>query len=123
LFFLPFLFFLKHPHPLPHQHKNPSFFTPYKQIIPTFKHINHYNPPFIFIIPFFFMNDPFHTAIPIIPLYPKIIIAFTPAQFILLYLLSTISTIIPSFLFPYITKPIAANRSITLLYLILILPL
>ncbi|MFB8734275.1 MFS transporter [Bacillus sp. SL00103] len=52
----------------------------------------------------FFMNDALQTAIAMMAVYAKIIIGFTAGQFILLYLVSTISSIIGSFLFGYITK-------------------
>ncbi|MGG5177865.1 MFS transporter [Bacillus sp. MM09(2025)] len=123
LFFLPFLFFVKDPHPLPQQEKKASFFSGYKEIIRTFKEMKHYKPAFIFMIAFFFMNDALQTAIAMMAVYAKIIIGFTAGQFILLYLVSTISSIIGSFLFGYITKAIGAKRSITVVYVILIVAL
>lgn len=53
LFFLPFLFYVKDPHPLPQQEKKASFFSGYKEIIRTFKEMKHYKPAFIFMIAFF----------------------------------------------------------------------
>ncbi|MFW0810781.1 MFS transporter [Bacillus pumilus] len=123
LFFLPFLFYVKDPHPLPQQEKKASFFSGYKEIIRTFKEMKHYKPAFIFMIAFFFMNDALQTAIAMMAVYAKIIIGFTAGQFILLYLVSTISSIIGSFLFGYITKAIGAKRSITVVYVILIVAL
>lgn len=69
------------------------------------------------------MNDALQTAIAMMAVYAKIIIGFTAGQFILLYLVSTISSIIGSFLFGYITKAIGAKRSITVVYVILIVAL
>ncbi|MCM2987898.1 MFS transporter [Bacillus safensis] len=123
LFFLPFLFFVKDPHPLPQHEKKASFFSGYKEIVHTFKEMRRYKPAFIFMIAFFFMNDALQTAIAMMAVYAKIIIGFTAGQFILLYLVSTISSIIGSFLFGYITKAIGAKRSITVVYVILIVAL
>lgn len=75
------------------------------------------------MIAFFFMNDALQTAIAMMAVYAKIIIGFTAGQFILLYLVSTISSIIGSFLFGYVTKAIGAKRSITVVYVILIVAL
>ena len=69
------------------------------------------------------MNDALQTAIAMMAVYAKIIIGFTAGQFILLYLVSTISSIIGSFLFGYVTKAIGAKRSITVVYVILIVAL
>ncbi|WP_353855960.1 MFS transporter [Bacillus sp. Bos-x628] len=123
LFFLPFLFFVKDPHPLRQQVKKPSFFSGYQVIFQTVKDMKCYKPAFIFMIAFFFMNDSLQTAIAMMAVYAKIIIGFTAGQFILLYLVSTVSSIIGSFIFGYITKAIGAKRSITVVYLILIFAL
>ncbi|MFJ5963614.1 MFS transporter [Bacillus sp. NPDC093026] len=123
LFFLPFLFFVKDPHPLRQQVKKPSFFSGYRVIFQTVKDMKRYKPAFIFMIAFFFMNDALQTAIAMMAVYAKIIIGFTAGQFILLYLVSTVSSIIGSFIFGYITKAIGAKRSITVVYLILIFAL
>ncbi|MDI6562973.1 MFS transporter, partial [Bacillus altitudinis] len=76
---------------LPQQEKKASFFSGNKEIIRTFKERKQYKPAFIFMIAFFFMNDALQTAIAKIAVYAKIIIGFTACQFILLYLVSTIS--------------------------------
>ncbi|MGE6631176.1 MFS transporter [Bacillus sp. NPDC077027] len=123
LFFIPFLLFVKDPQEINHDRVRKSFFSGYHDIVQTFKEMKHYKSAFTFMIAFFFMNDALQTAIAMMAVYAKIIVGFTAGQFILLYLVSTVTSIIGSFLFGYITKGIGAKRSITVVYLILIVAL
>jgi len=55
--------------------------------------------------------------------YATAIVGFSSGQFIILYLVSTVSTIIGSLAFGYITKSVGAKRAITMVALIMIVAL
>lgn len=110
LFSLPLFFFVKDK-PYPEQKKE-SFLSGYKEIYHTFKEMRLYKSVFLFMIAYFFLNDAIATAIAIMAVYAKAIVGFTTGKFILLYLVSTVSSIIGSFVFGYITKAKGANKSI-----------
>jgi MFS transporter, UMF1 family len=110
LFSLPLFFFVKDkPHP---EQKKESFLSGYKEIYHTFKEMRLYKSTFLFMIAYFFLNDAIATAIAMMAVYAKAIVGFTTGKFILLYLVSTVSSIIGSFIFGYITKAKGANKSV-----------
>ena len=55
--------------------------------------------------------------------YATTIVGFSSGQFIVLYLVSTVSTILGSLAFGYITKSIGAKRAISIVALIMIVAL
>ncbi len=61
------------------------------------------------MIAYFFLNDALATAIAMMAVYSKTVIGFTTGQFVLLYLVSTVSSIIGSFLLGFVTKRSALN--------------
>lgn len=110
LFSLPLFFFVKDkPHP---EQKKESFLSGYKEIYKTFKEMRLYKPAFLFMIAYFFLNDAIATSIAMMAVYAKAIVGFTTGKFILLYLVSTVSSIIGSFIFGYVTKAKGANKSV-----------
>lgn len=120
LFSLPIFFFYKEK-PAPSPKKSTSFFKGYLDIIQTFKDMKAYKPIFIFMIAYFFFNDALQTAIAMMAVYSKIVLGFSTGQFILLYLVSTVSSIIGSFVFGYITKRIGAKNSVIQVAIIMII--
>lgn len=78
---------------------------------------------FTFMIAYFFLNDAIATTIAMMAVYATAIVGFTSGQFIILYLVSTIATVIGSMVFGYIAKWIGAKRSITIVALIMIVAL
>ncbi|EIJ81688.1 major facilitator superfamily MFS_1 [Bacillus methanolicus PB1] len=110
LFSLPLFFFVKDkPHP---GQKKELFLSGYKEIYKTFREMRLYKSAFLFMIAYFFLNDAIATSIAMMAVYAKAIVGFTTGKFILLYLVSTVSSIIGSFIFGYITKEKGANKSI-----------
>lgn len=104
LFSLP-LFFINKDMPIPKSKRKPiKFFDGYKEIIQTFKDMKQYKAIFTFMIAYFFLNDAIATTIAMMAVYATTIVGFSSGQFIILYLVSTISTIIGSFAFGHITK-------------------
>lgn len=110
LFSLPLFFFVKDP-PLK-ERKEGSFLSGYKEIYQTFKEMKAHKAIFTFMIAYFFLNDAIATTIAVMAVYAKAIVGFSTGQFILLYLVSTVSSIIGSFVFGYITKAKGAHRAV-----------
>jgi MFS transporter, UMF1 family len=122
LFSLPLFFFVKETY-IPKNQVKKSFISGYKEIIETFKEMKFYRGAFIFLIAYFFINDAISTAIAMMSVYAKTIVGFSTGQFIMLYLVSTISSIIGSFIFGYITKKTGAKRAVSYVAILLIVAL
>lgn len=110
LFSLPLFFFVKDK-PVEVKEKQ-SFLSGYKEIWQTFKEMKHYKAIFTFMVAYFFLNDAIATAIAMMAVYAKTIVGFTTGKFILLYLVSTVSSVIGSFVFGYITKAKGSNKAV-----------
>lgn len=123
LFSLP-LFLINKDTPISRSQRKPiKFLDGYKEIVQTFKDMKQYKTIFTFMIAYFFLNDAIATTIAMMAVYATTIVGFTSGQFIVLYLVSTVSTIIGSFTFGYITKAIGAKRAITVVALLMIVSL
>lgn len=72
------------------------------------------------MIAYFMFNDVIATAIAVMSVYAKAVVGFTTGQFILLYLVSTVSSIIGSFLFGYVARALGAKRAVTVVAVLLI---
>ncbi|EZP75217.1 major facilitator superfamily protein [Parageobacillus genomosp. 1] len=110
LFSLPLFFFVKEETAALKQ--KAGFFAGYRDIYATFKEMKKYQNIFTFMIAYFFLNDAIATTIAIMSVYAKAIAGFTAGEFILLYLVSTVSSIIGSFLFGYITRSKGAKKAV-----------
>ena len=123
LFSLP-LFFINKDVPIPkNQRVRGSFFDGYKEIINTFRDMKSHKSVFTFMIAYFFINDAIATTIAMMAIYATVIVGFSSGQFIILYLVSTISTVIGSFVFGYITKRIGAKHAVTIVAVLMIVSL
>ncbi|PLR75822.1 MFS transporter [Bacillus sp. V3-13] len=120
-FSLPLFFFVKDK-PYDHIQKEP-FLAGYREIIKTFKEMKLYKPIFLFMIAYFFLNDAISTTIAMMAVYAKAIVGFSTGQFILLYLVSTASSIIGSFIFGYVTKAKGANKAVKYVGVLLLVAL
>lgn len=110
LFSLPLFLFVKEKRTKPN--KKTNFFSGYKDIFQTFKEAKKYKAIFTFMIAYFFLNDAVSTTIAMMSVYASIIVKFTAGEFILLYLVSTVSSIIGSFIFGYITKATGPKKAV-----------
>jgi MFS transporter, UMF1 family len=110
LFSLPLFFFVKEEADA--LKRKAGFFAGYRDIYATFKEMKKYQSIFTFMIAYFFLNDAVATTIAIMSVYAKAIAGFTAGEFILLYLVSTVSSIIGSFLFGYITRSRGAKKAV-----------
>jgi UMF1 family MFS transporter len=125
LFFLPiWLFYRERPQPAaaayPAGGGKPSWWSGYADIWRTFKEARRYKHMFLFMIAYFLFNDVIATAIAVMSVYAKAVVGFTTGQFILLYLVSTVSSIVGSFVFGYITRALGAKRAVTVVAALLI---
>ncbi|WP_409305167.1 MFS transporter [Peribacillus sp. SCS-155] len=118
VFSLPLFLFLKD-RPTAQTEKH-SFLSGYKEIWQTFKEMKSYQAAFTFLIAYFFLNDAIATAISMMAIYAKNVVDFSSGAFILLYLVSTVTSIIGSFLFGYITKAKGSKTSIIYVGVILL---
>ncbi|MBN6889233.1 MFS transporter [Cytobacillus horneckiae] len=121
VFSLPLFFFVKDK-PKKAAEKS-SFISGYKEIYKTFKEMRSHKTIFTFMIAYFFLNDAIATTIAMMAPYATTIVGFSAGQFILLYLVSTISSIIGSFIFGYITKAVGANRAVKYVGVLLLVAL
>ncbi|WP_375217144.1 MFS transporter [Parageobacillus toebii] len=110
LFSLPLFFFVKEEAAA--LKRKTGFFAGYRDIYATLKEMKKYQHIFTFMIAYFFLNDAVATTIAIMSVYAKAIAGFTAGEFILLYLVSTVSSIIGSFLFGYITRNKGAKKAV-----------
>ncbi|MFJ8261726.1 MFS transporter [Rummeliibacillus sp. NPDC094406] len=123
LFSLP-IFLINKDQPIPKSERNrTAFLDGYREIITTFKDMKQYKAIFTFMIAYFFINDAIATTIAMMAVYATAIVGFTSNEFILLYLVSTISTIIGSIAFGYITKKIGAKSAVTCVSILMIVAL
>ncbi|WP_261303140.1 MFS transporter [Paenibacillus andongensis] len=120
IFSLPIMFFYKEKPQKPVSEKK-SLLSGYREIWDTFKEARKYRAAFLFMIAYFFFNDAIATAIAVMAIYANTVMGFTTGQFILLYLVSTVSSIIGSFLFGYVTRSIGPKRAVTIVAFILII--
>ncbi|WP_082090155.1 MFS transporter [Bacillus thermotolerans] len=100
-----------------------SFISGYRDILATFKEAKQHRTVLLFMIVYFFLNDAIATAIAMMAVYASAIVGFSAGQFILLYLASTVASIIGSFIFGYVTKSIGAQKAVHLVGVILLIAL
>ncbi|MFD6210285.1 MFS transporter [Peribacillus sp. NPDC060253] len=121
VFSLPLFFFLKET-PKQQKAKEP-FISGYKEIMTTFKEMQSYRLVFTFMIAYFFLNDAIATTIGMMAVYAKTVVGFSSSGFILLYLVSTVSSIVGSFLFGYITQSKGPRLAVTYVGILLLVAL
>ncbi|WP_370297627.1 MFS transporter [Ammoniphilus sp. YIM 78166] len=119
LFSLPMMFLYKEPRRAVTTSK--SFFSGYKEIVVSLREARAYRSIWLFMIAYFFFNDAIATAIAMMAIYAKTITGFTTGQFILLYLVSTITAIVGSFMFGFVNRSIGSQKAIAWVAVILML--
>lgn len=120
LFTLPLLLFLKEK-PRFKPQSSISFFQGYRDLVQTFKNMKQFKAIFTFMVAYFFFNDALQTAITMMAIYAKTVMGFSTGQFILLYLVSTVSSIIGSFVFGFITRHLGARKAVSIVSVLLII--
>ncbi|WP_109687776.1 MFS transporter [Tumebacillus permanentifrigoris] len=122
VFSLPMFLFYKDKPAKQVQEKKP-FFSGYREILATFREARAHRAIFLFMIAYFFFNDAIATAVSVMAVYAKAVVGFSTGKFILLYLVSTVSSIVGSFVFGYVTKRVGAKRAILYVAIILLIAL
>ncbi|WP_242174247.1 MFS transporter [Priestia koreensis] len=123
LFSLPIIFLVKEPPQHVDVKEKQSFFSGYKEIYQTFQEMRAFRSIFLFMITYFFINDAIATAIAMMAVYAKAVIGFTTSGFILLYLISTVASIIGAFVFGYVVKKFTSRHAVTMVGVILVVAL
>ncbi|EOR26907.1 hypothetical protein A499_00900 [Niallia nealsonii AAU1] len=100
-----------------------SVLSGYREILETFKQMKNYRKIFIFMLAYFFLNDALATTIAMMSVYANAVIGISTGKFIILYLVSTIASIIGSFIFGYITKSVGAYRGVRYVGILLVIAL
>ncbi|KEO84458.1 MFS transporter [Tumebacillus flagellatus] len=119
LFCLP-MFFLFKDRPAKVVQERKSFFSGYREIWATFREARAHRGIFLFMIAYFFLNDAIATAISVMAVYAKAVVGFTTAKFVLLYLVSTVASILGSFAFGHVTKRIGSKKALIWIAVILL---
>ncbi|RXT05180.1 MFS transporter [Ammoniphilus sp. CFH 90114] len=96
-----------------------SFLSGYKEILESLREMKAYPAVWLFMIAYFFFNDAIATAIAMMAIYAKTIAGFTTGQFILLYLVSTVTAIVGSFVFGYIHRAVGSKKAVASVAVIL----
>ncbi|PAD22348.1 MFS transporter [Terribacillus saccharophilus] len=122
VFTLPLVFFLKEKKSVQKQ-SSISLLTGYKEIIATFKEIRKHQSILRFMVAYFFVNDAIATTIAVMSVYAVTVVGFSSGQFIILYLVSTVTAIIGSFCFGQIANRVGAHRSFSFVALIMVVAL
>ncbi|MGN8841649.1 MFS transporter [Niallia sp. HCP3S3_B10] len=100
-----------------------SIFSGYGEIVETFKQMRNYRKIFTFMLAYFFLNDALATTIAMMADYANTVIEISSGKFIILYLVSTIASIIGSFIFGYIAKRVGAYRAVRYVGILLVIAL
>ncbi|CCQ94136.1 YxiO [[Clostridium] ultunense Esp] len=95
----------------------------YREILTTFREMRNYRGIFTFMLAYFFFNDAIATAIAMMAVYAKAVVHFSSSQFIFLYLVSTISSIVGSFLFGFIARKTGAKMAVVSVAVLLVVAL
>jgi UMF1 family MFS transporter len=98
-----------------------SFLSGYREIVQVFREMKAYRRIFLFMLAYFFFNDAIATAIAMMSVYAKTVVGFSTSKFILLYLVSTVSSILGSFAFGYVTKTVGAKRAVACVAVLLLI--
>ncbi|MBE3594450.1 MAG: MFS transporter [Candidatus Carbobacillus altaicus] len=115
-------FFSYRDRPRPAQKKLPLF-AGYREIVQTFLDMRLYRNVFLLMIAYFFINDALATAIAMMTVYARTVVGLESGAFLLLYLVSTISTIIGSFALGFFARRYGSKNGLLLVSVILLLAL
>lgn len=103
--------------------KKLSLFAGYREIAQTFYDMRLYRHVFLLMIAYFFINDALATAIAMMTVYARTVVGLESSAFLLLYLVSTISTIIGSFALGFFSRRYGSKNGLLLVSVILLLAL
>lgn len=99
--------------------KRKSFFAGYVDIYHTFKEARSYPGIFFFMIAYFFVNDALMTAIAMMQPYATTVVGFSSSQFIVIFLVATVFSVIGAIVFGFINKNIGSKRTFFIISVLL----
>lgn len=108
----------------PNQHlKQSSLISGYKEVIETFKLAKNDPAIYVFLIVYFFLNDALATAISMMQPYATTVVGFTSSEFIKIFMIATVFSVIGAFVFGYIAKRIGSLKALHYVALVLMVAL
>lgn len=108
----------------PNQHlKQSSLTSGYKEVIETFKLAKNDPAIYVFLIVYFFLNDALATAISMMQPYATTVVGFTSSEFIKIFMIATVFSVIGAFVFGYIAKRIGSLKALHYVALVLMVAL
>ncbi|WJP97912.1 MFS transporter [Macrococcus bovicus] len=95
----------------------------YQEVWETFKLARQEPAIYVFLIVYFFLNDALATAISMMQPYATTVVGFSNSQFISIFLIATVFSVIGAFIFGYIAKHIGSARALQWVALVLMIAL
>lgn len=108
---------------LPERNKQSSLMSGYKEVIATFKMAKNEPAIYVFLIVYFFLNDALATAISMMQPYATTVVGFTSSEFIKIFMIATVFSVIGAFVFGYIAKRIGSLKALHYMALVLMVAL
>ena len=106
------------------QHVSQSSLTSgYKEVLETFKLAKNEPAIYVFLIVYFFLNDALATAISMMQPYATTVVGFTSSEFIKIFMIATIFSVLGAFVFGYIAKKIGSLKALHYVALVLMIAL
>ncbi|WP_414050732.1 MFS transporter [Macrococcus animalis] len=106
-----------------HHLRQSSLVSGYKEVIETFKLAKNDPAIYIFLIVYFFLNDALATAISMMQPYATTVVGFTSSEFIKIFMIATVFSVIGAFVFGYIAKKIGSLKALHYVALVLMIAL
>ncbi|MCE4956540.1 MFS transporter [Macrococcoides caseolyticum] len=103
--------------------KQSTLTTGYKEVIETFKMAKNEPAIYVFLIVYFFLNDALATAISMMQPYATTVVGFTSKEFIKIFMIATIFSVVGAFIFGYIAKHIGSLKALHYVALVLMIAL
>ncbi|TDL98385.1 MFS transporter [Macrococcus brunensis] len=95
----------------------------YREVWETFKLARKEPAIYVFLIVYFFLNDALATAISMMQPYATTVVGFSNSQFISIFMIATVFSVIGAFIFGYIAKHIGSARALQWVALVLMIAL
>ncbi|MCU7556934.1 MFS transporter [Macrococcus capreoli] len=105
------------------QNYQSSLTSGYKEVLDTFKMARNEPAIYVFLIVYFFLNDALATAISMMQPYATTVVGFTSTEFIKIFMIATVFSVIGAFIFGYIAKHIGSLKALHYVALVLMVAL
>lgn len=95
----------------------------YREVVSTYKLARQEPAIYVFLIVYFFLNDALATAISMMQPYATTVVGFTSSEFIKIFMIATVFSVIGAFIFGYIAKSIGSLKALHYVALVLMVAL